>query len=103
MRIIDLTMPIVTGHMRWTAERTVAGDLAKGDLFQVTTLKVSCHGFTHVDARRHYFADGATIEDTPLEDVVGDAAVVDLMDVEPNEAIGPEKLEPRFGHVREGD
>src|SRR5262249_4919656 len=59
--------------------------------------------FTHVDARRHYFADGATIEATPLEEVVGDAAVIDLMDVTANEAIGPEKLGPRFGHVRPQD
>lgn len=103
MRIIDLSMPIITDHVRWKAERTIAGDLDKGDLFQVTTLKISCHSFTHVDARRHYFADGDSIEATPLEDVVGDAAVIDLMDVEPNEAVGPEKLERRFSHVRPRD
>jgi kynurenine formamidase len=103
MRIVDLSMPIITDHVRWKAERTVAGNLAAGDLFQVTTLKVSCHSFTHVDARRHYFADGKTIEETPLDAVVGDAAVIDLMDVVPNEAVGPEKLAARFGHVRPGD
>ncbi len=103
MRIVDLTMPIATDHVRWKAERTVAGDTTRGDLFQVTTLKVSCHAFTHVDARRHYFGDGPTIEATPLEDVVGDAAVIDLLDVEPNEAVGPEKLSARFAHVRTGD
>ncbi len=103
MRIIDLTMPIITDHVRWKAERSISGDTGNGDLFQVTTLKVSCHSFTHVDARRHYFGDGATIEETPLEDVVGDAAVIDLMDIEPNEAVGPEKLASRFGGVRPGD
>jgi arylformamidase len=103
MRIIDLTMPIITDHVRWKAERTVAGDVTRGDLFQVTSLKVSCHSFTHVDARRHYFADGPTVEATPLEDVVGEAAVIDLMDVEPNEAVAPERLAPRCGHVRPGD
>jgi kynurenine formamidase len=56
-----------------------------------------------VDARKHYFGDGPTIEATPLEDVVGDAAVIDLMDAQPNEAIGPDKLSTRFGHVRTGD
>jgi arylformamidase len=103
MRIIDLTMPIITDHVRWTAERTVKGSVAAGDLFQVTTVKVSCHSFTHVDARRHYFADGATIEATRLEDVVGDAAVIDLMDVAPNEAITPERLNSRCAHVERGD
>jgi kynurenine formamidase len=103
MRIIDLTMPIITDHVRWTAERTVAGDITKGDLFQVTTVKVSCHAFTHVDARRHYFADGNTIEMTPLEAVVGFAHVIDLMDTAPYEAIGPDKLAPRMRGVRPGD
>ena len=103
MRIIDLTMPIITDHVRWKAERNVTGDTTKGDLFQVTAIKVSCHSFTHVDARKHYFGDGPTIEATPLEDVVGDAAVIDLMDVQPNEAVGPEKLASRFGHVQAGD
>jgi arylformamidase len=103
MRIIDLSMPLITDHVRWKAERSIAGDVSKGDMFQVTTLKVSCHSFTHVDARRHYFADGRTIEETPLEAVVGDAHVIDLMDVEPNEAIGPEKLAPRMAAVRPGD
>lgn len=103
MRIVDLTMPIITDHVRWRAERSIAGDLAKGDLFQVTTIRVSCHSFTHVDARRHYFADGATIEATPLDAMVGDAHVIDLMDVEANEAVGPDKLAPRMGRVRAGD
>ncbi len=103
MRIIDLTMPIITDHVRWASERTVAGDLAAGDTAQVTTVKVSCHAFTHVDARRHYFADGDTIEQTPLDALVGDAAVVNLMDIEPNEAIGAERLAARAGHVRRRD
>jgi arylformamidase len=103
MRIIDLTMPVITDHIRWKAERTVAGNVASGDLFQVTTIKVSCHSFTHVDARRHYFSDGPTIEATPLQDVVGDAAVIDLVDIAPNEAITPDKLAPRLARVRTGD
>ncbi len=103
MRIIDLTMPIITDHVRWAAEKTIKGDVTKGDLFQVTSVKISCHSFTHVDARRHYFADGKTIEETPLDAVVGDAAVIELMDIKPNEAITPERLAARFTHVRAHD
>lgn len=99
MRIIDLTLPMLDKHVRWTAERWVKGDTTQGDLFQVTTLKVSCHSFTHVDARRHYFPDGATIEATPLDAVVGTADVVDLMDVAANQAIGPDLLAARMAHV----
>lgn len=103
MRIIDLTMPIVTGHVRWKAERTIKGDVSRGDVFQVSAIATSCHAFTHLDARLHFFAEGPAIEATPLEAVVGPCAVIDLMDVIPEEAIGPEKLAPRFGHFRRGD
>jgi arylformamidase len=103
VRIHDLTMPIAPGHVRWPAETSVKGDTAKGDLYQVTTLKVSCHSFTHVDAKRHYFTGAPAIEATALEDVVGDCAVIDLLDAQPNEAIAPEKLAARFGHVQPRD
>lgn len=102
MRIIDLSMPITADHPRWKTEVSFTGDLAKGDLAQVTWLKVSCHSYTHVDARRHMFADGATIEATPLDDLVGRCAVIDLMDIQPNEAIGPERLAPRAQHLKRG-
>ncbi len=102
MRLIDLSMPIRAGHPRWPVEMTLKGNLAAGDLFQATTVKLSCHAFSHVDARRHMFLDGETIEATPLERVVGRAAVVDLMDIMPNEAIGPERLAPRAQHLRHG-
>ena len=102
MRLIDLSLPITTDHPRWKTDVTFTGDLEKGDLAQVTTLKVSCHSFTHVDARRHMFADGATIEATPLDQVVGDCAVIDLMDVTPNEAISAERLAQRADHLGNG-
>lgn len=95
-------MSVRAGHPRWPVETTVKGDLAKGDLFQVTTLKVTCHGFTHVDARRHFFSDGETIEATPLERVVGRATVIDLLDIAPNEAIGPERLASRAQGIARG-
>lgn len=103
MRIVDLSMPITADHPRWQTEVSFKGDVAAGDLSRVTTLRVSCHAYTHVDARRHMFADGATIEATPLEDLVGSCAVLDLMDVKPMQAIGAERLALAGGHVREGD
>ncbi len=102
MRIIDLSMPILAGHPRWPTEVSASGDLAKGDLAQITWIRVSCHAYTHVDARRHMFADGATIEATPLDDLVGRCAVLDLMDAQPNEALGPERLAARGAHVKKG-
>jgi len=103
MKIIDLSLPIAPGHVRWPTDVTVRGDFAAGDLFQVTTLKTSCHAFTHVDARRHFFAGAPTIEETPLAALVGPAKVVRLVDVKPNEAIGPQRLAAAAAHVAPGD
>jgi arylformamidase len=99
MRIIDLSLPINPGHVRWSPEITMKGDLEGGDLFQVTTLKVSCHSYTHVDAQRHYFAGKPTIEQTPLDALVGPATVIDLTDAEPNDAIDAERIAARAGNL----
>lgn len=100
--IIDLSMPI-EDHFRWPVERRTRGDHGKGDLFQATWLGWSVHGFTHLDSPRHFFADGKTTDDIPLETTVGDAAVIDLTPVQPEEAITPERLAERGKHLYQGD
>lgn len=102
MRIVDLSRPIAD-HFRWPVERRLLKDHAKGDLFQVTRLALATHGFTHMDAPRHYFPDGATTSDVPLEATVGEAAVVDLLDVRANEPIDAARLAARAAHLRPGD
>jgi len=101
-RIIDLSMPIAD-HFRWPVERRVAGDQARGDVFQATWLGWTVHGFTHMDSPRHCVAGGPTTDDVPLETTVGEAAVVDLAPVQPDEAITPERLAAAAGHVAPGD
>ena len=91
MRIVDLTMPIGP-HFRWNPELHITGDIDAGDSFRITRLATTCHGFTHVDAMAHFVAHGPTIESTPLNRVVGPCRILDLRDVEPNAAIGPERL-----------
>lgn len=91
MRIVDLTMPIAP-HFRWRTQVSVTGNIAAGDQFRVTRLDATCHGFSHVDAQAHILADAPTIEQTPLERVVGPCRVLRLDDVQPEEEIGPERL-----------
>ncbi len=103
MRIIDLSMPLLTDHVRWKNEQSDQKRPTGDDVIQVTTIKVSCHSFTHVDAKRHYFPGAPTIDATPLDALVGEAAVIDLTDIAPNEAIGPEKLAARAQHLKPQD
>jgi arylformamidase len=101
-RIIDLSMAI-EDHFRWPVERRLKSAHAQGDLFQVTWLGWPVHGFTHMDSPRHFFADGKTTSDIPLETTVGDAAIVDLTPVAPNQALTAERLAAAAAHVQPGD
>lgn len=101
-RIVDLSTPI-EDHFRWPVERRVRGDFEKGDAFQATHLSWIVHGFTHMDSPCHMVPGGPTTSDIPLETTIGEAAVLDLTDVEPNEALDGARLAPRAAHLRPGD
>jgi kynurenine formamidase len=101
-RIVDLTMP-VADHFRWSVDRRLKGDFAKGDAFQVTWIGWTVHGFTHIDAPRHMVPGGPTTSDIRLDQVVGDAAVVDISHVRPDSPIESATLEGAGAHVRKDD
>ena len=56
-RIIDLSTQIRTDHFRWKVERETPRSHAAGDFFEATWLAWNVHGFTHMDAGRHFAAD----------------------------------------------
>lgn len=93
VRIIDLSMPVTADHFRWPTPRDVTGDHTDAQPFQVTRLSLSCHSFTHVDARRHMLPDAPTIDETPPEDVAGPAFVADLGDVAANQELGADRID----------
>jgi len=99
---LDLTLPI-TDHFRWPVERRLVADHAKGDLFQVTWQGFAVHGFTHIDSPRHYFPDGTTTDDFRLDQTVGPAAVIDLLDIEPMTAIDGDMLDAAGAEVAPGE
>jgi arylformamidase len=101
-RIIDLSMAI-EDHFRWPVERRINGSHAQGDVFEATWVGFTVHGFSHMDAPRHCVRGGPTTEQIPLERTVGDAAVVDLTPVQPNEAITGERLAAAAAHIRPDD
>lgn len=60
-------------------------------------VELSTHSGTHCDAPFHFFDDGATIDQIPLETYVGPAAIVDLRYKKAGSAIEVADLE---GHAR---
>jgi arylformamidase len=57
----------------------------------MSQLTLISHTGTHIDAPRHFFVDGTTIDVLPLETFIGPARVIEIMDTE---SIKPVELEP---------
>jgi arylformamidase len=82
MKLIDVTVPLDPNTPTYPGN-TVFGlepikRLARGDSSNVSTLHLSAHAGTHVDAPRHFFDDGAGVESLALEMLCGRARVVEL-------------------------
>ncbi len=101
-RLVDLTLPI-RPHVKWTVRLERLKAFERGDHSQASAFWMSAHSYTHIDAPRHFVPEGSTIDQIPLEQVSGPAAVVDCSDVEPGQEIGPELLAQRGEHIRPGD
>lgn len=83
-RILDMTFPYDGQTIYWpTAKpfelKSVAdGMTEKGYYYASNDYGASEHGGTHADAPRHFAQGGRTIEQVPLEEWIGPAAVVDV-------------------------
>ena len=102
MPIIDLSFPI-RPHFRWKVEPTLRSSHARGDLFQSTVLTITCHAYTHVDAPVHFLPGDRDIASMPVDQWIGDAAVVDLTHLGDNGEVSAIELDAHAGHVRRGD
>jgi arylformamidase len=102
MRIVDLSFPI-RPHFRWKVEPTLVRSHAAGDVFQSTVLTVACHAYTHVDAPVHFLPGDRDIASMPVDQWMGEAAVVDLTHLGDNGEVTAAELDAHAGHVRRGD
>lgn len=102
MRVIDLSTAIQPGHFRWKGEQHLHRTHDDRHA-QVTWLSGSVHSFTHMDAPRHFMRDGVTTDAVPLDQVVGEAAVIDVRAAGANAPITEAHVREAGGHVRPGD
>ncbi len=72
--------------------------------WQVTSVRQSLHTGAHIDAPLHVFRDGITTAEIDLEQVMGEAVVLDLSFVEANHGITIDDLRRGGGdRVKRGD
>ena len=94
MKLIDVSVPLdaqlptYPHNTPFTLEPIKR--IARGDSSNVSTLHMSAHTGTHVDAPRHFFDNGSGTEALPLDLLLGRARVIE---VESRTGISAEDLE----------
>ncbi len=80
MELFDLTMPLWPGMPVPPGDPPVELAVVRShaiDGYQVTHFSFGSHTGTHLDAPRHFFPEGATIDRYPLDRLVGPGIIVD--------------------------
>jgi len=73
---LDSSLPVYPGNTPFTLEPTKR--IATGGSSNVSTLHLSTHAGTHVDAPRHYFDDGAGVDALAIELLCGRVRVLNV-------------------------
>jgi len=73
---LDSALPTYPGNTPFTLEPVKR--MATGGSSNVSTLHLSAHSGTHVDAPRHFFDDRPGTESLPLDVLMGPARVIEL-------------------------
>jgi arylformamidase len=82
---IDISVPVQVGMHHWPGEPPVIERhewIAKGSVCNVTRMRISAHTGTHMDAPLHFVDGAASMEQLPLDAVMGPCVVVEVDDPE---------------------
>src|SRR5579872_3206773 len=99
---IDVSIPLRNGMVHWPGDapfrRQQTLHIANGDDCNLSQISTSAHIGTHMDAPRHFLADGKAMETMPIAATIGPARVIEIQD--PDRIRVPE-LEPH--HLAKGE
>ena len=91
---IDVSVPIKTGMVHWPGDPAVdvrqPKSVERGDSCTMSFLRMGVHSGSHMDAPAHFVRGGRTIDQLPLDAVIGPARVIDIrsaVSVEPAELV----------------
>lgn len=86
MTYYDVTVPLQADIPVWTGDEQPkierVTSLNRGDLTNTSRIQCSLHTGTHVDAPRHLFEEGESVEELPLNILIGPATVLELTGVD---------------------
>jgi arylformamidase len=102
--LIDLSIPIVHGDGRLGLQVVFETPFKYEDVnWQGSSFHMFCHYGSHVDAPNHFLRGGKGMDEVPLGNLIGPAAVIDLSDHGEGQGITGDTLEDRGGHLRKSD
>ena len=82
MKILDISIPIRSGMPIWPGDPAVTltqiSAIAKGDSANITHLSMGVHTGTHIDAPKHFIDDGETVDQIPLQKLIGKVIVIEI-------------------------
>lgn len=85
-KYIDISIPVWPGVVHWPGVPAIefhkTQDMTRGDMTNDTTVRMNVHTGTHVDAPFHFFANGLTVDQLSMDDLIGPALVVYLSSVQ---------------------
>lgn len=106
--LVDLTHPLWDGQPAFPGDPPLSvrawGDLGSQG-YNITAMSFSTHQGTHLDVPYHFFDDGKTLEQVPLDRFYGPARLVDLVPggaLAPRTPITEEMLRPHESAFQRG-
>ncbi|UCS92861.1 cyclase family protein [Echinicola marina] len=112
--IIDLTHAFSDETVYWVTakefemEEVAKGQTEKGYFYAANNFETSEHGGTHIDAPVHFAEKGISVDEIPLEQLIGEGVKIDVSErglSDPDYQIGIEDLkkwEAQNGQIPEG-
>ena len=100
---IDISYPLSENMLYWPQD-PVPPDVksinhaTEEDTITMSQMTINTHHGTHIDSPRHFFPNGRSIDEMPLDAVMGPARVIEIKDTE---LIKPEELVTH--HIRSGE
>lgn len=113
MKVIDLTVELYDGLQSFPGHPKMAIIDGVTHSFSAARYNLPCKGYasklmllsdhsgTHLDAPFHFFEEGRTMEQVPLEDTFGQGLLIDVADRDPSIAITKEMLEVKLVQMNE--
>ena len=81
MGLIDVSLPIRSGMVTYEGDPPVditeRLSIARGDVANVSNLSLGSHTGTHIDAPVHFIDGAPTLDDVPLDVLMGDVLIVE--------------------------